>query len=660
MRFSEEFLADIKARVRLSDVVGRKVKLKKQGRDWVGLSPFSNEKTPSFHVHDDKGFYKCFSTQASGDVLRFLMETEKLTFAEAVEKLAGIAGVPMPQATPEGERQARRQAGLADWVEAATQWFETQLRGSAGAEARAYLERRGFGPDAWARHRLGFAPDGWRNLADALTARGATPAMLLEAGLLATSEDGAKQPYDRFRNRVMFPIADAAGRIVAFGARTLEPDGKPKYLNSPETPLFHKSSVLYRYRQAREALASLRGTDKLSRGLVVTEGYVDAIALTEAGVATAVAPLGTALTEEQIGLLWRAGPEPILCFDGDAAGIGAAHKAIDRALPLIEPNRTLYFVTLPQGLDPDDVIRLHGAEAMRSRLLEARPLVDLLWKRELDREPLDTPERQAGLQSRLAECAAKIKHAGVRKAYERELQNRCYQHFRAMRAASDARRQPRGSIHGRGFAPGAGSGVNYNPRPPGTLDAWAFREFTSPGASRQGGLGLLVRAIETPGLLEAAREDLTRADFLDPDLSAIRDAALSVLDDREKLDRRTVAAHLRILGRTRSEKLLEEYPATEALDLSSEVGALWYTALKQFPATTAVNDEARSVVQEVAEKDGMSRSDLRRLSAMVGERSRLRRMNQEDGASGDESGTSRVGAELETLGTAVKHKFPGG
>ena len=348
MRFPEEFLNELKSRVRLSDVVGKKVQLKKRGKDWVGLSPFSAEKTPSFYVHDDRGFYKCFSTQKSGDAITFLMETERLTFAESVEKLARDYGLELPTQSAAEQQQYKRRTTLIEWVEKACVFFEDQLRKPAGAEAREYLQKRGFGPEAWARHRMGFSPNGWRALSDHLTAQGAKVEELIEAGLLVQPDgeggDGdrqgkARQPYDRFRNRVIFPITDTGNRVIAFGARTLEPDGKPKYLNSSDSPLFHKGKTLYRYMAAREELAKIK-EGPLSRGLLVTEGYVDAIALAEAGIGTAVAPLGTALTEEQLDLLWRAGPEPLLCFDGDAAGIRAAWRACDRALPLIEPGKS--------------------------------------------------------------------------------------------------------------------------------------------------------------------------------------------------------------------------------------------------------------------------------------------------------------------------------
>jgi DNA primase len=641
MRFPEAFLNEVKSRVRLSDVVGRKVKLKKQGRDHVGLSPFSNEKTPSFHVHDDKGFYKCFSTQKGGDVFTFLMETERLTFAEAVEKLALEAGLQLPSQSPAEQAAYKRQTTLKDWTERACQFFEAQLLKPAGAEARAYLERRGFGPEAWRRHRIGFAPDGWRTLSDHLTKQGASVPELVEAGLLVEPEDagqgGGKQPWDRFRNRVIFPIADPQGRVVAFGARTLDPDGKPKYLNSSDGPLFHKGRTLYRYKAAREALAELKD-GPLSRGLIVTEGYVDAIALAEAGVETAVAPLGTALTEEQLQMLWRAGPEPILCFDGDAAGLRAAWKAVDRALPDIEPGRSLFFVLLPDGLDPDDMIRLRGPDAMRAALDGAKPLVDVLWRRELEAGPADTPERKADLEKRLLDAAARIRHAGVRRAYERELKDRLYWHFRNLA------RPP-------GREPSNVGPLRKLPRLP---------QLDHLNVAKIQGLRLVVRAIENSHLIEAAQESLAQAEFQDSDVEAIRNAAFDVLDASGRLDREIVAAHLRSLGRDRAVDLLERCGKEPPIDLASAEATDWFDALRRFPAAQAhlrgvqVDPEVAAVTRLTAEIEA-------RLKATALERMRVTRSmsDQTAAASAGDQGASKLREALGQMDAAVAARLPG-
>ncbi len=326
MAFPPRFLEDIRDRVGLADVVGRRVKLIRKGREHLGLCPFHTEKTPSFTVNEDKGFYHCFGCGAHGDVISFIQNTENLSFPEAVEQLAGMAGLAMPEETPEERARMQRQAGLAEAAEAAAHWFAARLRDAAGKAALGYLAERGVDDAALRRFRLGFAPDSREALKQALTGQGFTEAVLVEAGLLIQPEDG-RPSYDRFRGRVIFPIADRKGRVVAFGGRILEGDG-PKYLNSPETPLFHKGRMLYNMDHAVPAARD--GAE-----VVVAEGYMDVIALDRAGFHAAVAPLGTALTEDQIAALWKLSDEPVLCFDGDEAGGRAAARAADRALPLL-------------------------------------------------------------------------------------------------------------------------------------------------------------------------------------------------------------------------------------------------------------------------------------------------------------------------------------
>lgn len=640
MRFPEEFLNELKSRVRLSDVVGKKVQLKKRGKDWVGLSPFSAEKTPSFYVHDDRGFYKCFSTQKSGDAITFLMETERLTFPESVEKLARDYGLQLPTQSPAEQQQYRRRTTLIEWVEKACVFFEDQLRKPAGSEAREYLQKRGFGPESWARHRMGFSPNGWRALSDHLTAQGAKVEELIEAGLLVQPDgeggDGkSRQPYDRFRNRVIFPITDTGNRVIAFGARTLEPDGKPKYLNSSDSPLFHKGRTLYRYMAAREELAKIKD-GPLSRGLLVTEGYVDAIALAEAGIGTAVAPLGTALTEEQLDLLWRAGPEPILCFDGDAAGIRAAWRACDRALPHIEPGKSLFFVLLPDGMDPDDVVRVRGAEAMREMLAGARPLVDLLWSREVDAEPLDTPERKAGFEARLMGAVAQIKHQGVRKAYERELRDRLYWHARGTRTAGQ----------GKGQGSGQPDGV--------TLGKKGF----SPGPTRWPGLRLVVRAVESPRIMEQAPEALAKAVFEDPDVDAIRNAAFDVYNSSEMLDRTTVAAHLRSLDRKRAVELLETFPVGQPMDPLSNEGRDWLDAIGRFHVAKTLVAEVEATKR--ADGEGVelmsAAHQARIMQKVIARRSASRSVVDETVTSPAQDGVQELRNALGGMGAAMESK----
>src|SRR4051812_29736816 len=425
VRFDERFLDEIKSRLRPSDVIGKTVKLRKQGREYVGLSPFTKEKTPSFYVNDDKGQFFDFSSGKSGDLISFLQETERLSFVEAVERLAAEAGVPLPAVDPRAAEQETRRQGLMDWLELAAQWFEAELKRPAGRDARAYLERRGLPEKDWARFRLGFSPSGRTALKDYLIAKGAKPAELVDAGLLIAPEDGGA-PYDRFRDRIIFPITDTRGRVVSFGGRAMDPAARAKYLNGPETTLFHKGRLLYGLYEARKLLhAAQAAAPPQEKGgsqtpMLVVEGYMDVIACQRAGL-PAVAPMGTAMTEEQMEVLWRLHPEPTLSFDGDKAGQRAAARVIDRALPLLKPGRSFKFSMVVGGKDPDDVLREQGAAALKSQLTQTTPFVEALFNRERDLEPLDTPERKAGLKQRLRAAAGTIADKDLAAAYRDDL-----------------------------------------------------------------------------------------------------------------------------------------------------------------------------------------------------------------------------------------------
>ena len=407
MAFPPRFLDELRHRISLAEIVGRRVKLTRRGREYTGLCPFHNEKTPSFSVVEEKGFYHCFGCGVHGDVIGFVMQTENLAFPEAVEQLARQAGLEVPKATPEERQRAERAATLQGAMEAACTFFEAQLRAPEGRAAREYLAGRGLDDAAMRRFRLGYAPDGRDALKRALGGK-FPETLLLEAGLIHQSDDG-RAPFDYFRNRVIFPIGDRGGRIIAFGGRVIG-DGQPKYLNSPETPLFAKGRTLYGWAAARAAAAR-------DNAAIVAEGYMDVIALHRAGFGTAVAPLGTALTETQIEELWRLAPEPILCFDGDAAGQRAAARALGRALPLLKPGHSLRFAVLPTGDDPDTLIRRQGAAAMRAVLDAATPLVEMLWTIEKSAGPLHTPEQRAALRSRLRERVHQIAERSVQQEY---------------------------------------------------------------------------------------------------------------------------------------------------------------------------------------------------------------------------------------------------
>ncbi|HJS32737.1 MAG TPA: DNA primase [Alphaproteobacteria bacterium] len=410
MAFPPAFLDELRQRLACSEVIAKRVRLVKKGREYLGLCPFHNEKTPSFTVNDDKAFFHCFGCGAHGDVIGFTMRAESLSFPESVEKLAAMAGLPMPRLSPvEVEREQRRQT-LYDVVETACAWFEENLRSDVGRAGLEYLRRRGLDEATIKRFRLGYAPDSRSALKTALRAKNIDEAKLLEAGLLAKPEGGG-EPFDFFRGRVIFPILDRQGRPIAFGGRTLGDTG-PKYLNSRDTPLFDKGRTLYALDKAREGVRN-------GAPLVVAEGYMDVIALHAAGFNGAVAPLGTALTEAQIEALWKLAGEPILCFDGDTAGQRAALRAAERALPLLKPGRSLQFVTLPQGEDPDSLLKRRGPAALADILARTKPLVDVAWESLVATTPADTPEQRALLEQRLEDVAARIAERTVQWQYRR-------------------------------------------------------------------------------------------------------------------------------------------------------------------------------------------------------------------------------------------------
>jgi DNA primase len=462
MRFTPQFLDELRARLPVSEVVGRRVKLKRAGREWKGLSPFQQEKSPSFTVNDQKGFYHDFSSGKHGDIISFLMETEGVGFTEAVERLASMAGVPLPAVTPDAARHEQRRKTLHDVMDLAAKFFADTLASRGGAKARGYLADRAISPSVQLQFRLGYAPGERFALKEYLGAQGIPVEDMVEAGLLISGDD-IPVPYDRFRDRVMFPIADLRGRVIAFGGRALEKDQPAKYLNSPETPLFHKGDNLYNLAPAR--LATHNGAP-----LVVVEGYVDVIAMVGAGFAASVAPLGTALTENQLALLWKMADEPILCFDGDKAGQKAAWRAADLALPHLLPGKSLRFALLPEGQDPDDLARSGGRAAIEEVISAARGLADVIWSREIEGGSYATPERRAALEKRIGDISNGIRDEVVRRYYRQDLALRLQRTFapdadRGGFARGGYRGGNFGSESGRRFAPrGAGPAGRFEPR----------------------------------------------------------------------------------------------------------------------------------------------------------------------------------------------------
>jgi DNA primase len=460
MRFTPQFLDELRARLPVSEVVGRRVKLKKAGREWKGLSPFQQEKSPSFTVNDQKGFYHDFSSGKHGDIISFLMETEGVGFTEAVERLASMAGVPLPAVTPDAARHEQRRKTLYDVMELAAKFFADTLASRNGAKARGYLGDRAISPAVQLQFRIGYAPGERFALKEHLGSQGVPVEDMVEAGLLY-SGDEIPVPYDRFRDRVMFPITDLRGRVIAFGGRALEKDVAAKYLNSPETPLFHKGDNLYNLAPAR--LATHNGSS-----LVVVEGYIDVIAMVGAGFTASVAPLGTALTENQLALLWKMADEPILCFDGDKAGQKAAWRAADMALPHLKPGKSLRFALLPEGQDPDDLARSGGRGAIEEVISAARGLADVIWSREIEGGTFATPERRAALEARIRELSNSIGDEVVRRYYRQDLAERLQRTF--------APETARGGYGRGGYRGGAGnfageSGRRFAPRGPFTPGA---------------------------------------------------------------------------------------------------------------------------------------------------------------------------------------------
>ncbi|CAA9505175.1 MAG: DNA primase [uncultured Sphingomonadaceae bacterium] len=410
MTLSPQFLDELRSRTLLSGLIARTVKLTRAGREWKACCPFHNEKSPSFYVNDEKGFYHCFGCSQHGDAISWMTEKQGLPFMDAVKELAEAAGIDVPAGDPRHAERARQAETLYDVMAAAADWFAEQLAGGDGAGAREYLNKRGFGAATQKAFRFGFAPDSRGRLKAALARFG--NAKLVEAGLLIQPEDATREPYDRFRGRLMIPIRDRRGRVIAFGGRIIG-EGEPKYLNSPETPLFDKGRSLFNLDRAAAA-------SRAAGRLVLVEGFLDAVSLDQAGVGEAVAPLGTAVTEAQLEAMWRLSPSPILCFDGDGAGQKAMIRAALRALPGVGPGRTLRFATLPAGQDPDDIVRAGGKEAFEALLEGAEPLAERLWRHEQEAEPLGTPEARAGLKARLMDHVGTIADRETREQYRAE------------------------------------------------------------------------------------------------------------------------------------------------------------------------------------------------------------------------------------------------
>ncbi len=578
MSLPAAFLDELKRRVDLRALIGRSVRLVRAGRDAKGCCPFHQEKTPSFHVFDDH--YHCFGCGAHGSAIDWLVETRGLTFPEAVRELAALVGMEMPAPSPQARARAERVATLADAVAAAQAWFAAQLWGASGAAARALLERRGVRPETARAFGLGHAPDSRDALRRALVRFGDT--LLVEAGLLVAPDDGG-QPYDRFRGRLIFPIRDARGRTIGFGGRALG-DGQPKYLNSPDTPLFDKGRTLWNLDRAAPAA-------RPAGRLIVVEGYMDAIALSQAGVAEVVAPLGTALTPEQLALAWRHAAAPLLCFDGDAAGARAALRAAERALPHLAPGRSLAIVTLPPGQDPDDLVRAGGRAAFEAVVARAEPLVDALWRIALCEADTATPEGRAGLRARLMAWAGQIADREVRRQYERQLGDLFWEAFGWKRRT--------GGASATGSVAAAPLGV-------------------APIVARQA-RAALAGLLHLPQVAVADPERAMALPLASRDEVALRDALVEALWHCPDLDAPALRARLEQLGHgalcaaLAAEARLPADPAAAQEDLARLVAALAALA-----ANRRERAEARAALATLLERDDPDSEPLQaRLDALT-------------------------------------------
>jgi DNA primase len=546
MRFTPQFLDELKARLPVSEVVGRRVKLVRAGREFKGLSPFNKEKTPSFFVNDQKQAWFDFSSGKNGSIFDFVMESEGVTFPEAVERLAQMAGVPLPKISREDEQRDARRKTLHDVMELAAKFFQDMLAARTGAKGRGYLADRGLDAATQLKFRLGYAPGDRFALKEHLGSHGIPVEDMVEAGLLISGDD-IPVPFDRFRDRVMFPITDLRGRVIAFGGRALEKDAPAKYLNSPETPLFHKGGTLYNIAAARQAAHD-------GAPIIVVEGYIDVIAMVTAGFPATVAPLGTALTEDQLGLLWKMADEPVLCFDGDNAGLRAAYRAVDLAMPRLKPGKSLKFALLPQGQDPDDLVRAGGREAVTEVIDAAKPLAAMLWARETEGHTFDTPERRAALEARINDVTAGIGDEAVRRYYRQDFNARLSQFFapaQGQQRSGGNWRDPRsgGSFRERN----GGDWRRAAPRTAGRTMPYVVvsqQLASSPvhlgnrsTMSRREAL-ILQAALNHPWLLHDHLEEFASLEFRHPDAERIKSALIDIAAHAAALDPAALKAEL--------------------------------------------------------------------------------------------------------------------
>ncbi|MEX0365426.1 MAG: DNA primase [Ruegeria sp.] len=611
------FLDELRTRLSLTQVVGRKVmwdqRKSNQGKgDMWAPCPFHQEKTASFHVDDRKGFYYCFGCHAKGDAISFVKETENVSFIEAVEILAREAGMTMPARDPRAQEKQDRRTQLAEVMEQAVQFFRLQLNTGAGAAARDYLTRRGLAEPALERWEIGFAPDGWQNLWDHLRGKGVAEDLVMGAGLAKPSTKGGK-PYDTFRNRIMFPIRDVRGRCIAFGGRAMDPNDSAKYLNSPETDLFDKGRSLYNHGPARTAAGQ-------GQPLIVAEGYMDVIALAEGGFGASVAPLGTAITENQLQLLWRVADEPIIALDGDTAGLRAAMRVIDLALPLLEAGKSLRFSLMPEGKDPDDLIRAEGAPAVQAVLDQAIPMVKLLWQRETEGRVFDSPGRKAALDKALREKIRLIRDPSIRSHYGQEIKDLRWQLFRPQRGGEKGKWQPRGQ---------------WGQAKPGAVSTTKASLLASSGEDSQIRMReavILAATIATPQVVIQFEHEIEKMECRDPDHAALRDVILRHAIDAPEM----LQDHIeQVLGSEALENLhaLRHVAISPCVRRPGDLEAAEMTLAEELAKLSALRGHAAEIAEareEIAELDDEALTW--RVAQAAEERNRASRSENEDKA----------------------------
>lgn len=586
MRFSDSLLRQVRDRVSIADYAGKRLSWNKQktrpaAGDYWACCPFHQEKSASFHVLDQKGIFHCFGCGEQGDVFTLAMKLEGLSFPEAVEKMAELAGVPLPREEREERGDSDKRKRLFAVLAKTAELFAQALRSSGGAEARRYLQGRGLGESEWERFGIGLAPDEWTWTLDKLRGAGFTNEEIVAAGVAREGEDG-RRAIDTFRGRVTFEIHDTAGKVIGFGGRALNKDAKAKYINSPETALYSKSRVLYRLKQARELAARTKAA-----GLVVGEGYLDVIAFERAGIA-AVAPCGTALTEEQLLLLWRSGGAPVLCFDGDAAGKRAADRALDLALPHLGPERTVRIAHAPEGQDPDDIFRSGGPDSLAKLIEAASPASDALFEREKNRRALDTPEARAAFQAGLREAVNRIADKDTQRAYFSEL----------MRRANEALRPPR-----QPWTPRPGTGFQRQAPAPATAELRAIAAVERPRPAAE---DFLRATVDYPGMLARFADWLDRLHISDPELEAIRTALVALAEDASAvgaIDREALSLHLTRSGQERAAARLSRWPKARPAPVGVDLEAEWLAQATREVVLPAIREELAELRHAAAEGD---------------------------------------------------------